>query len=162
MSTSLRPSPPTSHPRVITAGEQALLREDIQAALLEAPEAGDQKIRDRKKDLRKGFNKAADTLSQFLVHSYNNGQPISKRLTNAIGDFFSTRTQRIQRRLRELNPIEVKECGDVKRVQMDIAQGDDSTPTLIRFITELDEYIEVLQEMRAAAVERIQKSGRIQ
>jgi hypothetical protein len=157
MSTSLSPSAPATHPQPIGSGERDRLAEDIRSCLVSVDAAGDPKIRERKKDLRKGFNKAADTLSQFLVHSYNTGQPISKRLTNAIGDFFSAKTQRAQRRLSDLFSIETKEEGDVNIVQMAIAQGDVSTPMLIRLITELDDHIPVLQEIRAAAAVEVQK-----
>lgn len=151
-----RPTPAT-HPQPIGPGERDRLAEDIRNCLVSVDAAGDPKIRERKKDLRKGFNKAADTLSQFLVHSYNTGRPISKRLTDAIGDFFSAKTQRTQRRLSDLFSIETKEEGDVNVVQMAIAQGDLSTPMLIRLITELDDHIPVLQEMRGAAVAEVQK-----
>lgn len=159
MTTSLTTAAAPAFPRAITSGERDRLASEISRCLLSVESDGDPKIRERKKDLRKGFNKAADTLSQFLVHSFNNGKPISGRLTTAIGDFFSARTERMQRRLRELMPIETKEEGDVNLVQMAIAQGDLSTPTLIRFVTEIDEYMGVLAEMRAAAVAELQKPG---
>src|SRR3954470_16615042 len=160
MSTSLRPSAPATHPQLITAVEQSRLEDDIRRALLEVPSAGDQKVIDRKKDIRKRFNKAPETLAQFLVHSFNERRPISKRLTSAIGDFFSARTQRVLRRLRDLDQLETKEEYDVNQVQLEVAHGDLSTPTLIRLITEIDEHVEVLQEMRAAAVAELQKAER--
>ena len=143
---------------MITPGEQAQLEEDIRRCMLEVPDAGDQKVRDRKKDIRKGLNRAPDTLAQFLVHSFNERRPISKRLTAAIGDFFSARTQRVLRRLRDLDRVETKEEYDVNQVQLQIAHGDCSTPTLIRLITEIDEHVDVLQEMRAAAVAELEKA----
>lgn len=152
------PAPATAaNPQRISSVERDRLADDIRTCLLSVPPNGDPKIRDRKKDLQKHFNKAPDTLAQFLVHAFNEKRPISQRLTTAIGDFFSSRSQRIQRRLRDLNPIETKEEGDVNNIQMAIAQGDESTPTLIRFVTEIDEYVAVLQEMRAAAVAELQK-----
>jgi hypothetical protein len=155
MSTSLQPSTSSVHPQPVTAGERDRLQEDIQRVLLQVPGAGDQKVVDRKKDIRKGFNRVAETLSQFLVHSYNNGRPIAPQLVNAIGDFFSARTQRGVRRLKDLFQIETKEEGDVNCVQMEIAQGDRSTPTIIRLITEIDELVPVLLEIRAAAVAEV-------
>lgn len=160
MRPSLMPSTSAAHPQEITAVERERLEAEISRCLLEVPSAGDQKVIDRKKDIRKGFNRVADTLSQFLVHSYNNGRPIAKPLINAIGDFFSARTQRGVRRLKDLFQIETKEEGDVNVVQMAIAQGDDSTPTLIRLITELDDLIPALQEIRDAAVVELQKPER--
>lgn len=161
MSTSLLQSTPAIHPQPITPGEQARLAEDIRRCLLEVPSAGDQKVMDRKKDIRKRFNKAPETLAQFLVHAFNERRPISKRLTAAIGDFFAARTPRaVLRRLRELDKAETKEEYDVNQVQLEVAHGDLSTPTLIRLITEIDEHVEVLQEMRAAAVAELQKPGR--
>src|SRR4051812_11871995 len=159
MSTSLLPSTSPAHPQPITAGERDRLQEDIQRVLLQVPSAGDQKVIDRKKDIRKGFNRVAETLSQFLVHSYNNGHPIAKPLVAAIGDFFSARTQRGVRRLKDLFQIETREEGDVNCVQMEIAQGDRSTPTLIRLITQIDELVPVLLEIRAAAVAEVHQQG---
>src|SRR3954468_20411708 len=119
MSTSLLPSTSPTHPQPITAGERERLQENIQRVLLQVPSAGDQKVIDRKKDIRKGFNRVAETLSQFLVHSYNNGRPIAKPLVAAIGDFFSARTQRVLRHLRDLDQLETKEEYDVNQVQLE-------------------------------------------
>jgi hypothetical protein len=157
MTISLMPNSPAAHPRSITTGEQDRLEEEIRGCLLQVS-SSDPKIRERKKDLRKGFNKAPNTLAQFLVQAYNEQRPITKRLTDAIGDFFSARTQRLARRLRDLNPIETKREGDMNNLQMAIAQGDLSTPTLKRFVEEIDEYSAVLAEMRAAAVAEIYKA----
>src|SRR4051812_30524303 len=157
MSTSLRPSAPTTHPQPITPVEQSRLEDTIRRELLQAPSAGDQKVIDRKKDIRKGFNRVAETLTQFLVHSYNQGKPIHKGLVSAIGDFFSARTQRGLRHLKDLFQIETKEEGELNLVQMAIAQGDRSTPTLIRLTTEIDEIVPVLLEIRAAAVVEVQQ-----
>lgn len=140
-----------AHPQMIPLGERARLADEIRGCLLSVS-SSDPKIRERKKDLRKGFNRAPDTLAGFLVQSFNERRPISQRLTTAIGDFFGARTQTIKRRLRDLHSIETSEEGDVNDVQMAIAQGDVSTPTLKKFIQEIDEYMPVLLEMRAAAV----------
>jgi hypothetical protein len=162
MSTSLKPSTAAAHPQPISAVERERLEDDIRRCLLETPSAGDQKVIDRKKDIRKGFNRVAETLSQFLVHSYNEGKPITKHLVTTIGDFFSARTQRSVRRLRDLFQIETKEEGEVNNIQMAIAQGDRSTPTLIRLITEIDDLVPILLEIRAAAVVEVQKPEQLQ
>lgn len=45
-------------------------------------------------------------------------------------------------------------------IQMAVAQGDTSTPTLRKLVEELDEYILVAQEMRSAALSRIMQVNR--
>jgi hypothetical protein len=150
-----------AHPRLISPGERDRLADEIRSCLLSVS-SSDPKIRERKKDLRKRFNKAPDTLAGFLVQAFNERRPISKRLTAAIGDFFSARTQTIQRRLRELSPIETRAEGEFECVQNAIDLGDTSTPTLKKFVEEIDEYVEVLQEMRAAAVAELEKAERSQ
>lgn len=146
--------PCATHPQMIDAGERDRLADEIRGCLLSVS-SSDPKIRERKKDLRKRFNKAPDTLAGFLVQAFNERRPISARLTTAIGDFFSARTQRIQRRLRDLSPLETQAEGEFECVQNAIDLGDTSTPTLKKFVEEIDEYVAVLQEMRAAAIAEI-------
>jgi hypothetical protein len=145
------------HPQMIAPGERDKLADEIRSCLLSVS-SSDPKIRERKKDLRKRFNKAPDTLAGFLVQAFNERRPISARLTTAIGDFFSARTQTIQRKLRELSPIETREEGDINCLQVAIDQGDLSTPTLKKFVEEVDEYIAVLAEMRSAAIAEIYRT----
>lgn len=140
-----------SHPQIITVGERDKLADEIRGCLLSVS-SSDPKIRERKKDLRKKFNKCPDTLAGFLVQAFNERRPISKRLTTAIGDFFSARTQGIQRRLRELSPLETRREGAFECLQNAIDLGDTSTPTLKKFVEEIDEYVAVLREMRGAAI----------
>ncbi|MFL5481119.1 MAG: hypothetical protein ACJ8AK_02935 [Gemmatimonadaceae bacterium] len=158
MSTQLLQSTPATHPQLITGGERDRLQEDIQRVLLQVPSAGDQKVIDRKHDIRKGFNRVHATLSQLLVHAFNNGRAeICEQFVNAIGDFFSARTQGAVRLLKELFEIETKEEGELNVIQMAIAQGDRSTPMLIRLITAIDQIVAVLLEIRAAAVKEVQQ-----
>lgn len=148
-----------THPQLLDRREVEKLADEIRGCLLSVS-SKDPKIRERKKDLRKRFNKAPDTLAGFLVQAFNEQRPISKRLTTAIGDFFSARTQQIQRRLRELSPLETRAEGEFECVQNAIDLGDTSTPTLKKFISEIDEYVAVLQEMRAAAVDELHRAER--
>jgi hypothetical protein len=145
------------YPQTITQGERDQLADEIRGCLLSVS-SSDPKIRERKKDLRKRFNKCPDTLAGFLVQAFNERRPISHRLTTAIGDFFSARTTTIQRKLRELSQIETRVEGAMNCDQVAIDQGDLSTPTLKKFVEEIDEYVAVLLEMRGAAIAEIYRT----
>jgi hypothetical protein len=129
------------------------LERAIRDELLALPHA-DQSTRQKKKDIQTGKNKAPNTLATMLVGAFRKERSVPRvtRVAHAIIGFFESRGAKQQRRLRDLNPIETKEEGDLNNVQMAIAQGDLSTPTLLKLVEEIDEYAPVLQEMRSAAL----------
>lgn len=113
------------------------------------------------KDIQTRKNKAPKTLATMLVDGFRKERSPAKvtRLAHTIIGFFSSNA-REQRRLRDLNPIETKEEGDINVVQMAIAQGDLSTPTLRKLVEQIDEYAPVLQEMRGAALAELMRGAR--
>lgn len=113
----------------------------------------DRRIQQLRKDIQQGRNKCAETLAAIVTdptadRPINDRGRIGKRIT----DFFSAHAPRSRRTICQLNPIETKEEGDINNVQMAIAQGDHSTQALDHLIEEIDQYVPVLLEMRAAAV----------
>lgn len=112
----------------------------------------DRRLQQLRKDVQQGKNKVADTLAAFLAAG-----PSSKAIAfgQRIIDVVSAGTRQVRRKLRDLSPIETKEEGEFNCLQNKIDLGDYSTQTLTEFVKELDEYIPVVQEMRAAAIDEL-------
>lgn len=146
-----------SHHQSVSRVECGVLERALRDDLLALPAGGQ-----RHKDIQAGKNKAPDTLAHMLVGAFHKDPSIPRvtRLAHTIIDFFSSAEAKEQRRLRDLNPIETKEEGDINVVQMAIAQGDLSTPTLRKLVEEIDEYAPVLQEMRGAAIAELMRAAR--
>lgn len=144
---------PNSNHQYMSLVECEALERAIRDELLALPHA-DQSTRQKKKDIQAGKNKAPNTLATMLVGAFTKERSVPRvtRLAHAIIGFFEARGEKQQRGLRDLHPIETKEEGDLNNVQMAIAQGDLSTPTLLKLVEEIDQYTPVLQEMRSAAL----------
>ena len=109
------------------------------------------------KDIQAGKNRAPNTIAQMLTDAFKKQPSVPKvtRLANTIIAFF---TPNNCRELKALHSEETREQGDVDRIQMLVAQGDCSTPTLRKLVEELDDYIIVAQEMRSAALAQLMRS----
>lgn len=129
------------------------LERAIRDELLALPHS-DQSTRQKKKDIQAGKNKAPNTLATMLVGAFRKERSVPRvtRLAHAIIGFFESKETKQQRALNDLHPIETKKEGDLNNVQMAIAQGDHSTPTLLKLVDGIDQYAPVLQEMRSAAL----------
>lgn len=159
MSTSLvRPFGVPNHPAV-TRVECDSLAGELRQQLL-AVRSKDPKVIQLRKDLQQLKNKAPETIAALVSDAFNNGTPVAERFASTIRDFFSARREKLQRTIRQLNPIETKLDGELDCTQMAIADGDLSTPTLRKFVEELEEYIAVAQEMRAAAIAELYRAER--
>lgn len=161
MSTSLRPICPGTHPAFVGEVERRSLVSELRQCLL-GVSSKDPKIQQLRKDVQRGQNKAPETIASMVTDAFNSGNPAPERLASTIRDFFSAHTHRLQRKLRELSPIETREEGELNCIQVSIDQGDTSTPTLTSFIAEIDENVAVLLEMRSAAVAERYRSERSQ
>lgn len=158
--TNACPRPADNH-RFMSMVEHEALERAIRDDLLSLPHI-DQFTRQKKKDIQSGRNKAPNTIARMLVGAFQKERSPAKvtRLAHTIIGFFSSSEAKEQRRLRDLNPIETKEEGDLNNVQMAIAQGDLSTLTLRKLVEEIDEYAPVLQEMRGAALTELMRGAR--
>lgn len=127
---------------------EQLITED----LLALPNCGQ-----KHKDIQQGKNRAPNTLASMLTDAFKKEQSVPKvtRLAHTILAYF---TPTNCRELNQLHAVETEEQGDVDTVQMRVAQGDTSTPTLRKLVEELDEYILVAQEMRSAALGQLMRS----
>jgi hypothetical protein len=110
------------------------------------------RIQQLKKDLQQGRNRAPETICAILADAFNDAKPLSEVVSPAkvITDFFTAHVVGARRKLRDLMQVETVEEGHLNNVQMKIAQGDHSTPTLTEFKNECDEYRTVLDEIEAA------------
>jgi len=145
----MRPFGVPNHP-VVSRVECNTLAGELRQILMSV-RSHDKTVIQLHKDVQAGKNKAADTVASFLVDSHNGKSSIADAFASTIRDFFSARVNRLRRTMRELSPIETREEGELNSTQVAVDQGDTSTPTLKRFIAEIDENISVLIEMRAAA-----------
>lgn len=111
----------------------------------------------RHKDVQRGLNKAPRTIASMLTDAFKKEPSVPRvtRIARTILTFFE-RTD--CRELKELHSVETKEQGEVDLIQMRLAQGDMSTPTLRCFVEEVDELIAVLTEMRSAALAQLMRS----
>lgn len=127
---------------------ERLITED----LLALPNCGQ-----KHKDIQQGKNRAPNTIAQMLTDAFKKEPSVPKvtRLAHTILAFF---TPQSCRPLKELHSVETREQGDVDVIQMRLAQGDLSTPTLRNFVEEVDELIAVLTEMRSAALAQLMRS----
>jgi len=161
MITALQPAlsraPDPTHHSAIGAVEREQLASELRTDLMSVS-SHDPKVIQLRKDLSQLKNKAPNTLAAILCDAHNRNQPIAERVASTIRDFFSSRSKRIQRKLRELSPIETKAEGEFEQLQNAIDLGDTSTPTLKNFVREIDEYVAVLLEMRDAAVAELYRA----
>ena len=143
-----------SHHQPCNWVERDRLERMIASDLLSLPACGQ-----RHKDIQAGKNRAPNTIAAMLTDAFRKERNVHTvtRLAHTILQFFAPQTCR---ELQELHPIETREQGELEEVQMAVAQGDLSTPTLRKLVEELDEYILVAQEMRAAALSRIMQVAR--
>ena len=113
----------------------------------------DKQSRQLHKDLQQQKNRAPDTIATIVVAGLKNDQESKVRaIAHAISGFCSAGKAKLCRRFPQLYPIETREQGELDCLEVAIAQGDHSTPTLERFVKEVDENIAVLTEMREAAI----------
>lgn len=159
MHPALMSSPTVSHHSIVSRVECDTLATELKQQLL-AISSKDPRIIQLRKDVQQGKNKAPDTIAAMVTDGFNSGSPVAERFASLIRDFFSARKPRLQRTMQQLNTVETKLDGNIDCTQMAIAQGDTSTPTLRKFVEELDEYIAVAQEMRAAAVAELYRAER--
>lgn len=139
----------TAHPQMFHQVEASHLERMLTDDLLALPNCGQ-----KHKDIQRGLNKAPRTLATMLTDAFKKEQSVPKvtRLARTILQFFAPQTCRA---LTELNTVETREEGEVNEIQMRVAQGDTSTPTLRKLVEELDEYILVATELRSAALAKI-------
>lgn len=140
---------PVSNHRFMSLVECEALERVLKDELLSLPHY-DQATRQQKKDIQQGRNKAPQTLARLLVGAFRKDPKRPTRLARTIIGFFESKEAKEQRSLRDLQKIETREEGELNNVQIAIAQGDLSTPTLMDGVREIDEYLPVLQEMRSA------------
>lgn len=139
----------------------AALEREIKTELL-AFSSRDKRVQQLHKDIQQGKNKCAETLAAIVTDPTSSRPPTERgRIGKMIWDFCVALTPgRVQRRLRDLFPIETKEEGDINIVQIAIAQGDHSTATLKQLVDEIDDYIPILLEMRSAALAELYRQER--
>lgn len=132
--------------------ERDRLEQLIAEDLLALPGCGQ-----KHKDLQQGKNRAPNTLASMLTDAFKKEPSVPKvtRLAHTILAYFTPQSCRA---LKDLHRVETEEEGDVNKIQMAIAQGDLSTPTLRNFVEEVDELIAVLTEMRSAALGQLMRS----
>lgn len=143
-----------SHHQPLNWVECDRLERMIADDLLSLPACGQ-----KHKDIQQGKNKAPNTIACMLTDAFRKEQSVPKvtRLAHTILAYFAPQSCR---ELKDLHSVETQEEGDVNDIQMAVAQGDTSTPTLRKLVEELDEYILVAQEMRSAALSRIMQVSR--
>lgn len=122
---------------------------ELRQHLLSA-ESKDQRVIQLRKDVQQRKNKAPETIASILSDAFNRGDDIGERFAATIRGFFSTRVAKLQRRLRDLMQVETVQEGEFNNVQMKIAQGDLSRPTLMDMKKEIREYRVILDEMDSA------------
>jgi hypothetical protein len=141
------------HPAILNDVARQSLANELRTSLLSvSSRSTDPKIQELRKAIERRRNKAPDTIASLLTEAHNANRADPQSFASTIRDFFSAHGKKLQRTIRQLNPIETKLDGELNCIQMAIADGDHSTPTLKKFVEELDEYIEIAGEMRAAAV----------
>jgi hypothetical protein len=138
-----------SHHSLVSRVECDSLSSELRTQLLSV-RSKDQRVIQLRKDLQQGKNKAPETIAALLTDAFNNKNSAVDGFAATIRGFFSARMNRLQRKLRDLMQVETVEEGEFNNVQMKIAQGDLSRPTLIEMKKEIGEYRAILDEMEAA------------
>jgi hypothetical protein len=147
------------HPQKISAVDQQRAADDLRHRLL-ALRSKDPRARQIQKDLYKGKNRAPETITTLIASAFNEDKPLDDVLSPSqlLTEFVMTRVRRARRKLRDwssYSPIETREEGDVNCVQNAIDLGDRSRPTLLRYLKESGEYIDVVQEMREVVMDEV-------
>lgn len=132
-----------AHPISQHPFDESVLSTELRSDLLSLSCSG-KKAQQLRKAIQQGMNKAPDTLATLLVSAKAN----PTRLAVTILSFF--RAQGTARSLRELMPEETKLEGELNCVEMRVAQGDLSVPTLKTLETDLFVYSNVIEEMKVA------------
>jgi hypothetical protein len=152
MTTSVRPICPGTHPALVTEVERRSLAGELRQCLLSlSSRSKDRRIQNLRKGLYRQHNKAPDTIASLLTEAFNSQRDNPDKLASTIRDFFSARVKTLRRTLRQLSPVFTRDEGELNCTKVAIDQGDQSTPTLKRFIEEIDETMDLLMQMRAAA-----------
>lgn len=148
------PNSSVSHHQPLNWVESDRLERMIADDLLSLPACGQ-----RHKDIQQGKNKAPNTIAAMLTDAFRKERNVSKvtRLAHTILAFFTPTTCR---ELQELHSVETREQWELEQVQMAVAQGDLSTPTLRKLHKELGDYILVAEEMRSAVLTRLMQVAR--
>lgn len=120
----------------------------------------DPRVIQLRKDVQQLKNKAPETIASLLSDAFNSGDDVGERLASTIRGFFSTRVAKMQRRLRDLMQVETVQEGEFNNVQMKIAQGDLSRPTLMEMKKEIGEYRAILDEMDTAIDAELYRADR--
>lgn len=100
------------------------------------------------KDIQQGRNKAPNTLARMIAGAVHTKQV--SRIVGTISGFIAARNPRSRRKLPELIPLETKLDGEMDCTEMAIAQGDMSTPTLMKLKEQIASYRELLDDMGQA------------
>lgn len=146
MHPALMASAGTAHHSMVSRVECEELAKEFRTDLMSVS-SKDPRVIQLRKDLSQFKNKAPQTLAAILTDAHNRGQPVALRLASTISGFFSARTKLLRRKLCDLMQIETIEEGAFNNVQMKIAQGDLSRPTLVELKREIAAYRVILDEM---------------
>jgi hypothetical protein len=138
--------------------ESHALENEIRTELLSFSSRS-RRIQQLHKDIQQRRNKCAETLAAILTDPTADRPPAHRgRIGTMIRDFFSARTNGVRRTVRQINPIETKVDGEVDCLQMQIAGGDLSTPTMKMAVEKIDEEMSLLVELRTALVWEIYRA----
>jgi serine kinase of HPr protein (carbohydrate metabolism regulator) len=143
------PTGVATHHSLVSRVECDTLTSELRTHLLSV-RSKDQRTIQLRKDVQQGKNKAPETIAALISDAFNSGDDVAGRMASTIRSFFSARTAQLQRRVRDLMQVETVEEGEFNNVQMKIAQGDLSRPTLIEMKKEIGEYRAILDELDAA------------
>lgn len=147
-----------SHHPVIDQVEQARLITELRNAMLALRShvngRRDQRAQQLHKDVQQRKNKAPETIGLLLTEAFNERAPLKdvERICEVISSFFRAKRRGTVRGLRALSPLETAVEGRLNCHQVAIDQGDLSAPTLIAFLDDLDRYVAIIEEMKAAAL----------
>jgi hypothetical protein len=130
--------------------ESRVLENEIRTELLSF-RSRDRRIQQLHKDIQQRRNKCAETLAAILSDPTADRPTVHRgRIGTMIRDFFSAGVHAVRRTVRQINPIETKVDGELDCLQMQIAGGDLSTPTMKLATEKIDEEIALLMELRTA------------
>lgn len=147
------------YPTVVSEVDRRSLADELRTSLLTvAGGSKDSKIQELRKSVERHRNKAADTVASILTDAFNSGRADPQSFAATITGFFSPRLKQLQRELCDLMQVETVEEGEFECVQMQIAQGDLSRPTLVAFKKELRELRAILDEMELAVDTELYRS----
>lgn len=148
------------YPAIVSEVETRSLAEELRTCLLNSGGGSKStRIQELRKAVERRRNKAADTVAALLTHAFNSGRADPQAFAATITGFFSPRLKRLQRRLCDLMQVESIAEGEFEPLQMRIAQGDLSRPTLVAFKKELCEYRAILDEMELAVDAELYRTG---